>query len=31
LRQTSALVVVEDLVGGLDDVLGTIAELTQRG
>lgn len=31
LRDTSALVVVEDLVAGRDDVLGTIAELAQRG
>lgn len=31
LRHTSALVVVDDLVGGLDEVLGTIAELSQRG
>ncbi|WP_231595425.1 MULTISPECIES: HAD family hydrolase [unclassified Salinibacterium] len=31
LRDTSALVVVDDLVGGLEDVLGTIDELARRG
>ena len=31
LRSTHALLVVDDLVHGLDDVLGTIAELIQRG
>ncbi|WP_010202916.1 HAD family hydrolase [Salinibacterium sp. PAMC 21357] len=31
LRDTNALLVVDDLVNGLDDVLGTIAELSTRG
>lgn len=31
LRDTSALVVVDDLVSGLDDVLGAIEELDKRG
>lgn len=31
LRETSALVVVDDLVTGLEDVLGAIDELAQRG